>query len=74
MSLWMLVVFCQKRAVHFPKGPFNLIKMDLSLISHEFLICDMHMQLLFGETLQSETSPQNKIYCQQLCHFVTSCW
>jgi len=56
--LQMAVVNCQKRVVDFLEGLVNLIKMHLSLISYEFLICDMHMQLL-GETLWLETLPQN---------------
>jgi len=44
--LQTVVVNCQKRAVDFHKGLVNLIKMHLSLISCDVLICDTHMQLL----------------------------
>jgi len=46
-SLRMVVVNYQKRAVDFPEGPVNLIKMHLSLNSYKFLTCESHRQLFW---------------------------
>jgi len=37
-----VVVNCPKRVVDFVRKQSFLIKMYLSLISHKFLICDVH--------------------------------
>jgi len=47
MVLQTVVMNGQKRVVDFLEGPVNLIKVYLSLSYYKFLICDVHMQLLW---------------------------
>jgi len=72
-SLWRVVVNFQKCAVGFDEGPVNLIKMHISSISYEFLICDTHRQLLWWNIVVGNFRPkQTKLLTIAL--LLTSCW
>jgi len=57
-SLRMVVVNYQKRAVDFPEGPVNLIKMHLSLNSYKFLTCESHRQLFWWIIVVGNFAPK----------------
>jgi len=68
-----VVVNCQKREVDFLEGPVNLIKMHLSCISHKFLICDTHRQLLWWNIAVGNFTPK-QIESLTIALLLTSCW
>jgi len=68
-----VVVNCPKRAVDFVRIRSFLIKMHLSLISYEFLICDVHRQLLWWNIVVGNfRSKQTKLLTIAL--LLTNCW
>jgi len=71
--LWIVVANCPKWAVDFVRIRSFLIKMHVSLISHEFLICDIHTQLLWWNIAVGNFGP-NQTKSLTIAFQLTSCW